>query len=451
MLDGGLRQSSCYFTKPEEVIYTKGWNHMAVKTYDKTSSDKLSANFKVSEFKCKGSGCCNTILVDEELVTTLQKIRDHFGAAVTINSGYRCPVHNKNVGGASGSQHVKGKAADIVVRGVKPAEVAKYAESIGVRGIGLYETDSDGHFVHVDTRTNKSFWYGQKNEYRSTFGGAVKPVTGTPSTGSEADEKVIWDYLFNKLGNKYGVAGLMGNLYAESALRSHNLQGTYERKLGFTDVSYTEAVDSGEYDNFVKDRAGYGLAQWTYWTRKQRLYDYARKAGKSIGDRDMQLAFLCEEMSTNYTGVWNALKNAKSVREASDLVLTKFEMPADMSESVQLKRSSYGQKYYNKYATPKKEPEKPSTTKTTYAEKRDKSLSGTYKVTAAGGLNLRAGAGTNHKSVGVLKPGSKVYNYGYYSTASNGRKWLYVQVADGTEGFKNGTVGFCSITYLKKI
>ena len=418
---------------------------MAVKTYDKTNTEKLSANFKVSEFKCKGTGCCDTILIDEELVTTLQRIRDHFGVSVNINSGYRCPVHNKSVGSKSTSQHAKGKAADIVVKGVKPAEVAKYAESIGVRGIGLYETDSDGHFTHIDTRTKKAFWYGQKNESRTTFGGAAKPVVGTPSTGSESDEKTIWNYLMGKLDNEYAVAGLMGNLYAESALRSNNLQGTYERKLEFTDTTYTEAVDSGEYDNFVRDSAGYGLAQWTYWTRKQKLYDFAKKSGKSICDLNMQLEFLCEEMSTNYkTSVWTPIKAAKSVREASDIVLTKFEQPGDMGESVQIKRASYGQKYYDKYAAKPEVPEKKQETNVMYAEKRDKALSGTYKVTASGGLNIRAGAGTKYKSIGVLKYNSKVQNYGYYSVASNGRKWLYVETPDGT-------IGFCSTAYLKKI
>jgi hypothetical protein len=63
-------------------------------------------------------------------------------------------------------------ATDIQVKGVTPREVAKYAESIGIKGIGLYETQSDGHFVHIDTRTNKSFWYGQAQAPRSTFGDA---------------------------------------------------------------------------------------------------------------------------------------------------------------------------------------------------------------------------------------------------------------------------------------
>lgn len=145
---------------------------MAIKTYKKGSNEKLSANFRVSEFACNGSGCCTEVLIDEKLVEYLQKIRDHFGVAVTITSAYRCAIHNPKVGGVTGSRHVKGQAADIKVKGVAPAEVAKYAESIGVLGIGLYETDKDGHFVHIDTRDYKSFWYGQSQLKRTTFGGA---------------------------------------------------------------------------------------------------------------------------------------------------------------------------------------------------------------------------------------------------------------------------------------
>lgn len=73
---------------------------------------------------------------------------------------------------------------------------------------------------------------------------------------------------------------LMGNLYAESALSPKNLQNSYERKLGYTDDTYTAAVDSGAYKNFVKDSAGYGLAQWTYWSRKQNMLAFAQAAGQ---------------------------------------------------------------------------------------------------------------------------------------------------------------------------
>ena len=112
---------------------------------------------------------------------------------MTINSGYRCPTHNSRVGGATGSRHSKGHAADIVVRDVAPAEVAKYAESIGILGIGLYETAKDGYFVHIDTRDYKSFWYGQAQVGRTTFGGKAgiitKPVYTTTTTSGKYELK----------------------------------------------------------------------------------------------------------------------------------------------------------------------------------------------------------------------------------------------------------------------
>ena len=144
---------------------------MAIKTYKKKSYTKLSNNFTVAEFACKGSGCCSTVKIDSELVEYLQAIRDHFKKPVIINSGYRCPTHNKRIGGTTNSKHTQGTAADIAINGVAPAEVAKYAETLGIKGIGLYETAKDGYFVHIDTRDNKSFWYGQKQVARTTFGG----------------------------------------------------------------------------------------------------------------------------------------------------------------------------------------------------------------------------------------------------------------------------------------
>ena len=165
------------------------------------------------------------------------------------------------------------------------------------------------------------------------------------------NEQKIWNYLKSKGLNNYGIAGLMGNLYAESALNPQNLQNTYEKSLGYTDAAYTQAVDNGTYTNFVKDSAGYGLAQWTYWSRKQNLFDYAKSVGKSIGDLEMQLDFLWKELSDGYsTSVLSVLKTATSILQASNAVLTKYERPADQSTTVQNKRASYGQTYYDKYA-----------------------------------------------------------------------------------------------------
>lgn len=169
-------------------------NTMATNSYRKGQAVKLSANFNSSEFDCKGGGCCSETIINPQLVKYLQQIREHFKAPITITSAYRCPTHNSRVGGAPGSRHSKGDAADIVVKGVSPREVAKYAESIGIKGIGLYETSADGHFTHIDTRTSKSFWYGQSEQPRTTFGGSsssttvtTPPINNTATTISLSD------------------------------------------------------------------------------------------------------------------------------------------------------------------------------------------------------------------------------------------------------------------------
>lgn len=158
----------------------------------------------------------------------------------------------------------------------------------------------------------------------------------------------IWLFLKEKGLNDYAIAGIMGNLYAESALNPTNLQQSYEKKLGYTDESYTKAVDNGSYDDFAKDSAGYGLAQWTYHTRKAALLEYARSKGKSISDLAMQLEFMWQEMQ-GYKYMMSVLKEATSILEASTAVLTQYERPADMSETVQRKRATYGQKYYDEF------------------------------------------------------------------------------------------------------
>lgn len=130
---------------------------VSVKGYSKSRQGnvKLSTNFKVSEFACKDGS--DVVFIAPELVTVLQKIRTHFGRAVTINSAYRTPTYNRKVGGATGSQHTLGTAADIRIVGVSPKTVAKYVETIMPTkgGIGIYST-----FTHVDVRETKSRWNG---------------------------------------------------------------------------------------------------------------------------------------------------------------------------------------------------------------------------------------------------------------------------------------------------
>lgn len=194
MLDGG-GSSQCWFrgqtiksTRAVHdliLIYLKGDDRTSVKTYSvkKDSGTYLSDNFKVKEFACNDGS--DTVLISDELVDLLQKIRDHFGVAVTINSGYRTSAYNKKVGGATNSQHVKGTAADIVVKGVDPLTVARYSEYLmpDSGGIGVYQT-----FTHVDVRTRRSRW-----DNRS---GSEVVVSGWPGyqeeTMSETDLAVKW-------------------------------------------------------------------------------------------------------------------------------------------------------------------------------------------------------------------------------------------------------------------
>ncbi len=166
----------------------------------------------------------------------------------------------------------------------------------------------------------------------------------------KTNEERIWNFFKGKGLNACGVAALMGNLYAESALNPQNLQNIYEKKLGYTDAEYTAAVDSGKYSGFVNDSAGYGLAQWTFWSRKAALLEHVSAAGTSVGDLETQLGFLHKELCQNYASLLTELKAATNVRQASDAVLTKFERPADQSEAVKIKRASYAKKYCDKYA-----------------------------------------------------------------------------------------------------
>lgn len=167
-------------------------------------------------------------------------------------------------------------------------------------------------------------------------------------TGTTNSEKIFW--YFNELGMPlYGICGLIGNLDCESGLNPKNLEDAYEKKSGFTDDSYVTAVDGGKYKNFINDAYGFGLAQWTWWTRKQNLYNFAKARGASIGDMEIQLDFLKKELQESYPSVWKTLMNAKSVCEASNAVLLRFECPTDQSVSVQNYRASIGQKYYEKF------------------------------------------------------------------------------------------------------
>ena len=101
--------------------------------------------FTVGEFACKCG--CGFDEIDHELVQILDALREHFDVPCRVNSGCRCEAHNALVRGAPRSQHLLGKAADIVIRGIKPSLVAEMAIQLGATGTKVYDT-----FTHVDVR-----------------------------------------------------------------------------------------------------------------------------------------------------------------------------------------------------------------------------------------------------------------------------------------------------------
>ena len=113
---------------------------------------QISPHFKVREFACRDGS--DPVFVAPRLVEVLEAVREHFGAPVMVNSGYRTVSHNAATPNSSPrSQHLYGLAADIQVEGVSPAAVADYAGQLlpGTGGIGLY-----GSFVHIDVRPGPS-------------------------------------------------------------------------------------------------------------------------------------------------------------------------------------------------------------------------------------------------------------------------------------------------------
>lgn len=150
---------------PETVI------HLSKKEYGEEyfCSDSRKYNFRVKEFACKDGS--DEVLVSVELVNLLQLMRDCVKQPIIINSGYRTASYNSKVGGASRSQHLLGKAADIVVGTghANPAnslKVAILASQLGFRGIGTYKT-----FTHVDVRDQTSYfdYSGQNTIWLRSF------------------------------------------------------------------------------------------------------------------------------------------------------------------------------------------------------------------------------------------------------------------------------------------
>lgn len=271
---------------------------------------------------------------------------------------------------------------------------------------------------------------GFRKDVKAAIGGAT--VSSTPSDAPKKPrttmtEDKVYAWLIAHGLSPAGAVGMMANLFAESALQPTNLQNTGNSKLGMSDVEYTEAVDNGTYGEvkFTTDGYGYGMAQWTYITRKQGLLNASRKAGKSIGDSETQLNYLMDELNGSFRNVLNVLKTATDVKAASDIVLLQFEKPDDTSAAVKNKRAAYAQAYYDKYAKDTNVPAKPASTP-----------AGSFLVkVACDVLNIRKGPGTSYATTGAIR------DRGTYTITETSGNW----------GKLKSGAGWICLDYVKRL
>ena len=165
----------------------------------------------------------------------------------------------------------------------------------------------------------------------------------------------IWKFLVDYV-TKEGAAGIMGNLYAESGLKSEIYETSKHKKIGLSNEQYVKKVNDGSYSkdkfkgtysakSFIHDSVGFGLAQWTYYSRKSALYD---KCKGKIGNLNCQLQYLIKEFKTDFSKLFSFLKTSHDVKQCSTKVLKEFERPANADSKVN-ERYQYSLKYYNQF------------------------------------------------------------------------------------------------------
>ena len=182
----------------------------------------------------------------------------------------------------------------------------------------------------------------------------------------------IYSYLRN-IGCTYdGAVGIIGNLQGETSdfnpisVEGMSNPNSYLRQAGLTETEYTRRADNniptvnGKY--FIRDAIGYGIVQWTYWERKQNLLNYAKNADKSIGDLDLQLNFMIQEVKNKYTTAWKVAIDGSKYTKVVKIWVEDYEKPANVSRAIET-RTQYAKYWYNYFknwnATPETEKPQP--------------------------------------------------------------------------------------------
>ena len=177
------------------------------------------------------------------------------------------------------------------------------------------------------TRINKFNYFSNKNnDYFNNFN---KPLyKHNFSFRNDNKYKSRDQYIFDRMKEEgmtnEGAASIVGNISLESRFSSVKYENAYKKKIGMTDQEYVDKTNSGEYDNFVWDQAGFGLVQWTYPKRKKDLLKFCNG---DIGNFEKQVEFIIYELKNYYPGVMRKLKTCNDLKQCCDKVVTEYEKP----------------------------------------------------------------------------------------------------------------------------
>lgn len=310
-----------------------GKNHNGVDLNEKTVGVKLGANVhtvsngkieSISDSKCSDNktSCGKSIKISHDVVVGSKEFKfSTIYSNVTLKSGLK-----------KGDKVSKGDIIGTI-----------YNNSSNTEGL---------HFTFLDLNSDAK---GVAIDPTNLF---VKCTSGGGTFAGSNNEEAVWNYLLGFGYSKNAVAGIMGNMSVESAgtFDGRIVQGDYDSSLAYS-IDYTKKVDSGvinrnDFANNGPNGGGYGLVQWTYYTIKEGLYDYAKNERKlSVGDTAMQIDYLEKYLQSNNQGLYNSLRQSDvTVSSATRNFMLQFERPADQSETAQSGRVQRAQDIYNRYS-----------------------------------------------------------------------------------------------------
>jgi len=232
-----------------------------------------------------------------------------------------------------------------------------------------------------------------------------------------------------------GAIGLLGNLQGETSdFDPMSLETLYRNRFGLTDAEYVRRADAGEkvYNSktFVYDSAGFGIAQWTWWSRKKGLLDFAHSQGKSVGDLDAQIEYMFKEMRERYTKTWKILTTTNDYKEAVKICVNEYEKPANALTAIQT-RSNYAKAFLTQITD-----QVPNTSDT--ESKSEAALENNTPTVTVSGFDRRKLIKMALSQVGYKEKRSNSQLDNFTANAGTNNYTKYARDLDGLSGFYNG-------------